>query len=288
MKLGFGWLMLGFLVVYSQAAQAQQTLHPAVSFENFVPFQLRCGFLIVVEGRVGSLAPLKFILDTGATRTVIDSKLAQKLSLSRRKGQLLNFDRSVKVDRTNLPELQLGSLTVRNLPVIVGDLKHLSGFAEGVDAIIGLDLLRASQSLLIDYQKGVVTFRTPSPDVLKDAKHAQVLTIQLPIQGQPVHLIVDTGLQGLLLYQDRVRRHLPELKLSGTISQAHVGRLTGQTATLAGIRVGSGELQSSALLLRHAPDSLPYDLDGYLGTEALHAQMIELDFASNTLRWQTK
>ena len=64
MKLGFGWLILGFLVVYSQAAQAQQTLHPAVSFENFVPFQLRCGFLIVVEGRVGSLAPLKLILDT--------------------------------------------------------------------------------------------------------------------------------------------------------------------------------------------------------------------------------
>ena len=62
----------------------------------------------------------------------------------------------------------------------------------------------------------------------------------------------------------------------------------GRYLSLAGIRVGSGELQSSALLLRHAPDSLPYDLDGYLGTEALHAQMIELDFASNTLRWQTK
>jgi hypothetical protein len=53
MKLGFGWLILGFLVVYFQAAQAQQTLHPAVSFENVVPFQLRRGFLIVVEGRVG-------------------------------------------------------------------------------------------------------------------------------------------------------------------------------------------------------------------------------------------
>ena len=40
------------------------------------------------------------------------------------------------------------------------------------------------------------------------------------------------------------------------------------------------------LLLQGAPSSLPADIDGYLGMNDLHAERIELDFASNTLRWQ--
>jgi hypothetical protein len=45
-------------------------------------------------------------------------------------------------------------------------------------------------------------------------------------------------------------------------------------------------LQSSVFLLPVAPASLPDDIDGYIGTNALHAQMVELNFASQKLRWQ--
>ena len=36
-----------------------------------VPFELRNGFLIMVEGHIGSLGPLKFIVDTGSSVTIV-------------------------------------------------------------------------------------------------------------------------------------------------------------------------------------------------------------------------
>jgi hypothetical protein len=41
--------------------------------DNPIVFQLRTGFLIVVDGKVGLLSGLKFILDTGTTHGVLDT-----------------------------------------------------------------------------------------------------------------------------------------------------------------------------------------------------------------------
>ena len=80
-----------------------------------IPFQLDGGFLILVDGRIGSLAPLKFVLDTGTTHTVISRKIADRLIVPRHQGQgrVLNFDREVKLEWTRLPELQLGPVVAR-------------------------------------------------------------------------------------------------------------------------------------------------------------------------------
>jgi predicted aspartyl protease len=259
---------------------------PNQSLQGAIPFHLDGGFLILVDGRIGPLAPLRFVLDTGTTHTVIDRKIAERLLLPRQagKGTVVNFDREVELQWTSLPELRVGPLVVRDLPVMVGDLKQLSEFAEGVDAIVGLDLLRSSESVRIDYLRKLVIFKLPA-DFPADSRLPVALTVALPTQGQRVRLIVDTGLQGMLLYQDRIEKHLPQLKLPGK-SAAYAGRLKGRSATLSGIELGPDFEQSSVLLLRGAPRSLPSEIDGYLGMNTLHAQIIELDFRSNTLRWQ--
>ena len=279
-----GWNCGG---AFSARATDQQSINGAAArLSSEVPFQLSAGFLILVEGRVGPMTPLKFILDTGATHTVVDGKLADELSLPRRKGKVLNFDKDLKVDWTNLPELQVGPILARNAPVMVGDLKQFSEFAEGIDAIIGMDLLRSSQSLIIDYRKMVLTFRTSDARGPWTPQDAQALTVQLSVQGQPVHLIIDTGLQSMLLYTDRLHKHMPGVKLTDRIAEVRQGRLRGEKALLSGILFGPDESQASVLLLSKAPDSLPTDIDGYLGLSILHAQIIQLDFASNKLRWQ--
>ena len=120
----FRWFVLGYLVLHSPAMQAQPGPNTApTTFNHAIPFQLRSGFLILVEGRIGALTPLKFILDTGATHTVVDRRIADKLSLPRQQGKVLNFDRYAKVQWTNLPELQLGPLRAQDVHVMVDDLK---------------------------------------------------------------------------------------------------------------------------------------------------------------------
>jgi len=62
------------------------------------------------------------VLDTGSTYTVISRKIADRLFVPRQQGQerILNFDREVKLEWTNLPELQLGPPVARDLRVLVG------------------------------------------------------------------------------------------------------------------------------------------------------------------------
>jgi len=277
-------LALITLLIYVQEMSSQ--VPDAVPTPSKVmPFELGSGFLVVVEGQIGPLTRLKFILDTGATHTMVDAKIADRLGLALRKGQVLNFDKDIQMDWTYLPELHLGPLTARNFPATAGNLKRISEFAEGVDAIAGLDLLSIAESIRIDYRSHLVTIKGPAADLGVSPK-AGAITVLVPLQGQPACLFLDTGLQGLLLYEDRLQRHLPHLKLSGRISRAYAGRLRGHAATLTGIHLGAEDLQSSVLLLPKAPASIPDDIDGYLGTNMLHAEMIELNFARHALRWQ--
>src|SRR5208282_166553 len=63
-----------------------------------IPFDLLDGFLIAVEGRIGPLEHLKFILDTGVTRTVLDRKVADRLHLACLPREVLNYNRAVTVE----------------------------------------------------------------------------------------------------------------------------------------------------------------------------------------------
>jgi predicted aspartyl protease len=272
----------------AHSAQSQTTPNPGPTptLDSTLPFQLRNGFLITVEGRIGLLSRLHFILDTGATQTVVDSKVAARLLLPLHKAKVLNFDHSVKVDSTTIPDLQLGSLTICNLPVIVGDLAQFSEFSSGIDGIIGRDALRSTTSLLIDYRFNILTLRYATNALVAAEKSPQALTVSLPVQGQHVRLVFDTGLQGMLLYSDRLRSHVPQLRLSEKITNAHEGRLAGERAILPGIQLGRDELQASVFLLKKAPRAFPENIYGCVGPNLLHAQVLELNFASNSLRWQ--
>src|SRR5262249_33725943 len=118
-----------------------------------VPFQLTSDFLVVVEGQVGDIGGLKFIVDTGATRSVIDRKLAGKLHLRRHVGKIMNFDRYIPIEWADVPDLRMGPLRAADLRITVVDLAEYSEFTKTVDGIIGLDLLSRTDKLTIDYSE---------------------------------------------------------------------------------------------------------------------------------------
>lgn len=282
MKCAICWFVLGLLLLQAHPLQAQQDDVSVQSAANdTIPFHLGNGFLLFVEGRVGNVGPLKFILDTGATQTILDARIADKLALRRQKGRVLNYDRSASIEWAVLPELQIGPLDAQNVRLMVGDLKEFTDYAAGVDAIVGLDVLRRLQSMRIDYDAMTISLK-PIGNLFATPQPTQAFTVALPVQGHIVYLMVDTALQGILLYQNRVR----QLKFTDRISRVHIGRLLGDQAKLSGVRIGPQELQMPVLILPEAPTALSTDIGGYIGIDALSARLVEFDFAANTLRWQ--
>jgi len=257
-----------------------------------IPFDLFHGFLIVVEGRIGGLDHLKFILDTGVTRTVLNQKVADKLHVPRRAKQLLNYNRLVTVEWATIPDLEFGPTRVINAPVMVADLLDFSELASDADALIGYDLLSLG-NFAIDYTARRVVFRQrqqndSSPCITEAPAHLKELTVELRVQGHPVSLIVDTGLQGMVLFEDRV----PQLKFEGEIETVPFGRhLTARSATLRDVNLGSNALRSNdkdlrVFLLKGPPRDQVPGVDGYFGTALLNARWIEFNIADNNISYR--
>ena len=250
-----------------------------------IPFQLVSGFLVVVNGQIGDLEGLKFIVDTGASYTFIDRKVADRLKLPRRPGKTTNFDRDVPVDWAVIPELRIGPLRNRALRVMVAKLGEYSEFAENVDGIIGLDVLGRSEKLIIDYEKHAISWELAGePDSRRPSP--AYFAIPFVVQGFPMHLILDTGFQGILLYKDRLRKALPDLRTQGKPIEVDFGRLQTTQVKLPGVRLVGQETVATVFLTDGPePGGLP-GVDGYLGIASLKAKRVEFDFAARLLRWE--
>jgi predicted aspartyl protease len=273
--------ILGLLSVFPLHAQ-----DPGKSpVRSTIPFQLVSGFLVVVDGQIGDLEGLKFIVDTGASYTFIDRKVADKLKLARRPGKTTNFDHDVPVDWAVVPDLQIGPLRNRALRVMVAKLGDYSEYAKNVDGIIGLDVLGRSEKFIIDYQKHAISWEMAA-ELGGGSPSPAYFAIPFVVQGFPMHLILDTGFQGILLYKDRLRKGLPDLRTQGKPIEVDFGRLQTTQVKLPGVRLVGEETVATVFLTDGpAPGGLP-GVDGYLGIASLKAKRVEFDFAARLLRWE--
>jgi predicted aspartyl protease len=278
---------LGLLFPSPSKADVQDVAPEAAS-RGELPFQLAAGYLIQVDGRIGAQTDLKFILDTGATISIIDQKIADKLKLDQHPAESFNFDRKLKWASATLPELQFGPVHATNIAVLIGRLSEYSEFAKKADAIIGMDLLKFS-NFSIDFDNHKITLH---PSMQKVSLAAGDPLLQCPIlevqvQGHPIRLIVDSGLRGIVLYEARLRTRVPGLRTTGHIADATLGgRIQAKQATLPDVLFGKMNRDVTVLLVPSpAPETLP-GIDGIIGVAALKAHRINFDFLNRTLDWQ--
>lgn len=287
--------LLGFclaaasIFAFSCEIWAQQNLFMSdAARTNAIPFQLEGGFLIEVEGRIGQLEGLKFILDTGATHSVIDRRIADRLSLTLRPRRVFNFDHFVRVDWAEFPDVQFGPIEVRNVSMMVSELAKSSELTGEAQAIIGLDLLSAASKLGIFYDAKMIVLK-PRGVIAQGASEndkPECFTVEALVQGHRVRLLLDTGMEGILLYEDRIRKRIPSVRFTEERKGAHMGWLRGTTARLPGFRLDGPESDAEVFLMKGPRQDLLLGIDGYLGTASLKAKRIELDFEGKTMRWQ--
>src|SRR5215468_2975274 len=123
-----------------------------------IPFKLYQDHLIVVQGALGDLEQLNFLIDTGSNPSAIDRKIAAKFGLRGTAAKLLLFNRSKNVDYAILPSMRIGPIRAVSVPGLVQDLSPV-GDAMGlrIDAVVGIDVLSRS-SFSIDYESKRMVF----------------------------------------------------------------------------------------------------------------------------------
>lgn len=127
-----------------------------------VDFELYQDYLIIVRVSVGPLKNLNFLLDTGATPSVLDPRLKEKLHLVTAPMDISVLKGTVKGETATVPSLQFGPIRKDNVAVSIQDLSFLQkGLPVRLDGIVGLDILGQSP-FVIDYTSHEIRFGPPS------------------------------------------------------------------------------------------------------------------------------
>ena len=276
---------LGFLLVAALAAQSRAQ-DPVRSCTDLpLPFDLVSNFEVVVRGQIGNQDGLKFILDTGSSYSVIDRRVADKIGLRRDPGSVFNYDRDVAVEWAEVPEVRIGPMHLGGMRMMVARLADLSELADRVDGIIGLDVLSRAEKIGIDYERRTVSIELEEGCASRPSA-VKAFLVTMTVQGVPMRLMVDTGLQYILLYKDRLSSAIPHLRTEGEPRNAMFGRLQATRVNLPGVQVLHPEAATAVFLIEKSKKSDLGGIDGFLGPASLHARRVELDFAAMTLRLQ--
>jgi gag-polyprotein putative aspartyl protease len=143
--------------------------------------------LIQFDGRIGTQRNLKFILDTGATISIVDQKIAYKLKLGHHPAESFNFDRRLNWESAIVPEIQFGPIRAAHVVMFVGKLAECSDLAKNADAVIGLDPLKLSNfSIELATKKIIFTETTPKGHQSAVDRLSDCLILEVRVEGYPV------------------------------------------------------------------------------------------------------
>lgn len=253
-----------------------------------IRFRLVHSTLVVASGSLNGVQERNLLIDTGTNPTVLDVAVARMLGVGGQTGDLRTLGGGITGATAILSSVQLGPIVAKSVPVFVADLSFMQqDFPERIDAVIGLDVLRAA-SFTIDYEDRRIDFG-PAPQYRNWVPFADgppMITVEVEIDGRQKRLLVDTGAEGLFLFRDQDREHeLPET--AGLRSGSHVS-LSGnrQQVELQDVRLGSWRRTKQAAYLVDTQDSSRRDFDGLLGMPVLGITEVVFDFERGRLGWR--
>jgi hypothetical protein len=255
-----------------------------------LPIQLYWDYLVVVEGSIGNLEKLAFIIDTGTYPSVIDQKIAIALGLKEMDSEVALVNRSVQTKLVTLPLVAVGPVRIEDVPVQVQDLSSIEkGLARRIDAVIGLDVL-GRNSFSIDYRTKRLRLgpvkRTPSAVSFETG--ASLVIVHARLNDHPVRLMVDTGTSALVLFQSHLKSPISQFSggRTATATDGVGGDLRLQPVLIPDARLGKQELGSLRGFIVADQGHDGPDFDGLLSVRGLHLEEIGFDFENHEISWR--
>jgi len=262
-----------------------------------IPFELSIN-LILLQARVNDSAPLWFILDTGASSTVIDSQLAKALGL-RARGRVVGTGGAgtatallFRGNSLKFPNVEAMNLTVSGLSI-----DFLSApFARKISGVIGNDILK-QLVVEVDYASQVINLFAPASYQYSGSGEVIPLTLEddLPfirasvaLTGHPIiagKFELDSGSTGAVLFNTPFVNRNKLLQAISKTSQSRVGGVGGSALVFSGrlkdLRVGSFHLENSVARFSRARrgDDASARYDGLIGGEIFRRFKVVFDLS---------
>jgi predicted aspartyl protease len=253
-----------------------------------VPIRLFWNYLVMVEGSIGNIQRLHFLVDTGAYPSIVDQKIARNLGLAEQPARVNLANKSVPTGRVILPSLVVGPIRAEALPVLTQDLSYMQkAVGYKVDAIIGLDVLRRS-SFTIDYRSKEMRFG-PIERLTFSAPFdtdEPVVTIRTRLQNHPMRLVVDTGSPDVMLFESRMSGSagLQTLMTQETVNAS--GTLRLRKVWIPDVYLGQERIGGRSAFIVNDHKDAGDDFDGVLGMKAPQQSKIAFDFESRSFSWE--
>ena len=256
---------------------------------------------MTVPVRIAGAGPYRFVIDTGAERTVISRQLATTLGLAAgRDVNVVAMSGLSRVGTVIIPSLTLSSLPdTGRIQAPALDAEHLGGLG-----LLGIDTLQAHK-VTIDFD-GQQMAVTPSlkrkrseparaDEVVVRAKNVfgQLIVTDAEIYGQSVRVVLDTGSPvsiGNSALMKLVRRRASKFEPL-EVTSATGGRLDTQFTRAENVRIGGVEFIGMPIAFA---DAAPFERFGLekkpamlLGMNALkYFRQVQIDFPNREVRFQ--
>jgi predicted aspartyl protease len=283
MKLGT-WTVLLWLELVGLAALTAWAQGPG---PTSIPIKLKDGYLVIAKGSIGSLDNLTFIVDTGTSRTLMDSRIAKQLRLTGVAHKLTAFDHEIEVRLVELPDLRLGAIHAQAPAVIVMDLSGVAQrFGLHADAVVGMDILRLT-SFSIDYSSRRIWFGDSGSvaSAMPLEPSPPYLIVKARLDDLPVNLMIDTGCEGVVLFANRLpeglrREYFPSSRALTVSGEAPLTQMISGK-----LRIGTfPDHEVTFRVIATGRNDMGYD--GIVGVSALHASRIQFNFDQLSVSWR--
>lgn len=250
---------------------------------------------VAVDGH----GPFRFLVDSGADRSVIGLDLAGQLALpAGHFVRLQGMAGAARVGTVRIATLKLGASSIPDIAAPALPERYL-----GAQGIVGIDAL-VDQRLMLDFDKKTITVQDArKPEavsggdeivVVARRRNGQLILTAASVAGVPIYAVIDTGSEitmGNLALQARVfgtRR--PPVARPIVLTSVTGATLTANLATLPSIRLGGLDLGGVSVAFADAP---PFRLFGLektpallIGTDVLEAfRRVALDFRGRRVRF---
>ena len=212
---------------------------------SWVPLAIDPAGAIIVHVRINDSGPFPFLLDTGASHSVMSDALIERLKLEIvARTTVMTSTGSETRPVVRVTQTSIGSVRSENLLASVAPSSQLATIARGIDGIIGQDFL-FSFNYTLDYRRRRLVWTesmsndegTRIPLVAQRGRY--LAQVALDGTGRTALLVPDSGANGFVMFARNGRTRVPLESTPHAMSVRTIsGRHTVRTMMMRELRLG--------------------------------------------------